>query len=336
MSGKKYLKDHGMALVIWGLEALILESILWMFHVRIPVQIFAFSVQFLAIFLIFYWDFSRKKEFYCEMEEKLNTLEEKYLLIEMLRQPEFLEGKLFYETMVQMEKSMNDEIYGQIRKNNEFKQYIETWVHEIKLPIASMRLLLKDYRGGSARILKEQLARIESYVEQVLYYLRSQVPEKDYVIQEYSLRKITDRVIGENKDSLIGNHVRILQETEDVCVLTDEKWLGFLVGQIFSNAVKYRKGENPCIRLWSEVGDGPVRLHIRDNGIGIPTEDLPRVFEKSFTGKNGRTGQASTGIGLYLCKELADRLGHKIEVFSEEGEYTEVVLSFEKGGHVNF
>lgn len=336
MSGKKYLKDHGMALVIWGLEALILESILWMFHVRIPVQIFAFSVQFLAIFLIFYWDFSRKKEFYCEMEEKLNTLEEKYLLIEMLRQPEFLEGKLFYETMVQMEKSMNDEIYGQIRKNNEFKQYIETWVHEIKLPIASMRLLLKDYRGGSARILKEQLARIESYVEQVLYYLRSQVPEKDYVIQEYSLRKITDRVIGENKDSLIGNHVRILQETEDVCVLTDEKWLGFLVGQIFSNAVKYRKEENPCIRLWSEVGDGPVRLHIRDNGIGIPTEDLPRVFEKSFTGKNGRTGQASTGIGLYLCKELADRLGHKIEVFSEEGEYTEVVLSFEKGGHVNF
>ena len=336
MSGKKYLKDHGMALVIWGLEALILESILWMFHVRIPVQIFAFSVQFLAIFLIFYWDFSRKKEFYCEMEEKLNTLEEKYLLIEMLRQPEFLEGKLFYETMVQMEKSMNDEIYGQIRKNNEFKQYIETWVHEIKLPIASMRLLLKDYRGGSARILKEQLARIESYVEQVLYYLRSQVPEKDYVIQEYSLRKITDRGIGENKDSLIGNHVRILQETEDVCVLTDEKWLGFLVGQIFSNAVKYRKGENPCIRLWSEVGDGPVRLHIRDNGIGIPTEDLPRVFEKSFTGKNGRTGQASTGIGLYLCKELADRLGHKIEVFSEEGEYTEVVLSFEKGGHVNF
>ncbi len=336
MSGKKYLKDHGMALVIWGLEALILESILWMFHVRIPVQIFAFSVQFLAIFLIFYWDFSRKKEFYCEMEEKLNTLEEKYLLIEMLRQPEFLEGKLFYETMVQMEKSMNDEIYGQIRKNNEFKQYIETWVHEIKLPIASMRLLLKDYRGGSARTLKEQLARTESYVEQVLYYLRSQVPEKDYVIQEYSLRRITDRVISENKDSLIGNHVRILQETEDVCVLTDEKWLGFLVGQIFSNAVKYRKGENPCIRLWSEVGDGPVRLHIRDNGIGIPTEDLPRVFEKSFTGKNGRTGQASTGIGLYLCKELADRLGHKIEVFSEEGEYTEVVLSFEKGGHVNF
>ena len=158
MSGKKYLKDHGMALVIWGLEALILESILWMFHVRIPVQIFAFSVQFLAIFLIFYWDFSRKKEFYLEMEEKLNTLEEKYLLMEMLRQPEFLEGKLFYETMVQMEKSMNDEIYGQIRKNNEFKQYIETWVHEIKLPIASMRLLLKDYRGGSARTLKEQLA----------------------------------------------------------------------------------------------------------------------------------------------------------------------------------
>ena len=336
MSGKKYLKDHGMALVIWGLEALILESILWMFHVRIPVQIFAFSVQFLAIFLIFYWDFSRKKEFYCEMEEKLNTLEEKYLLMEMMRQPEFLEGKLFYETMVQMEKSMNDEIYGQIRKNNEFKQYIETWGHEIKLPIASMRLLLKDYRGGSARTLKEQLARTESYVEQVLYYLRSQVPEKDYVIQEYSLRTVTDHVIGENKDSFIGNHVRIRQETDDVCVLTDEKWLSFMVGQILNNAVKYRQEEAPEIYLWSEEKQGITSLHIRDNGRGIAPEDLPRVFEKSFTGKNGRTGQASTGIGLYLCKKLSQRLGHRLEIESEEGCYTEVILSFEQDEHMTF
>ena len=312
MNVKNYVKDHGMFLIIWALQAGIVESILWMFHAKLPVQIFVFVVQGIAVFGILFYDFSRKKTFYREMEERLNTLEEKYFLLEMLKRPEFLEGELFYDTMVQMEKSMNDEIYRQIRKNNEFKQYIETWVHESKLPIASMRLLLKDYRGGSARTLKEQLARTESYVEQVLYYLRSQVPEKDYVIQEYSLRRITDRVIGENKDSLIGNHVRIFQETEDLCVLTDEKWLGFL------------------------VGDGPVRLHIRDNGIGIPTEDLPRVFEKSFTGKNGRTGQASTGIGLYLCKELAERLGHKIEVFSGEGEYTEVVLSFEKGGHVNF
>lgn len=336
MNGKNYVKDHGMILIIWALQAGIVESILWMFHVKLPVQIFVFVVQGIAAFGILYSDFSRKKTFYREMEEKLNALEEKYFLMEMLKRPEFLEGELFYDTMVQMEKSMNDEIYRQIQKNNEFKQYIETWVHEIKLPIASMRLLLKDYRGSSARTLKEQLARTESYVEQVLYYLRSQVPEKDYVIQEYSLRRITDRVISENKDSLIGNHVRILQETEDVCVLTDEKWLGFLVGQIFSNAVKYRKEENPCIRLWSEEEYGPVQLHIRDNGIGIPTEDLPRVFEKSFTGKNGRTGQASTGIGLYLCRELAERLGHKIEIFSEEGEYTEVILSFEKGGHVNF
>ena len=256
--------------------------------------------------------------------------------MEMLRQPEFLEGKLFYETMVQMEKSMNDEIYGQIRKNNEFKQYIETWVHEIKLPIASMRLLLKDYRGGSARTLKEQLARTESYVEQVLYYLRSQVPEKDYVIQEYSLRTVTDHVIGENKDSFIGNHVRIRQETEDVCVLTDEKWLSFMVGQILNNAVKYRQEEAPKIHLWSEEKQGITSLHIRDNGRGIAPEDLPRVFEKSFTGKNGRTGQASTGIGLYLCKKLSQRLGHRLEIESEEGCYTEVILSFEQDAHMTF
>ncbi len=180
MNVKNYVKDHGMFLIIWALQAGIVESILWMFHAKLPVQIFVFVVQGIAVFGILFYDFSRKKTFYRDMEERLNTLEEKYFLLEMLKRPEFLEGELFYDTMVQMEKSMNDEIYRQIRKNNEFKQYIETWVHEIKLPIASMRLLLKDYRGGSARTLKEQLARTESYVEQVLYYLRSQVPEKDY------------------------------------------------------------------------------------------------------------------------------------------------------------
>ena len=247
--------------------------------------------------------------------------------MEMLEKPEFLEGQIFYNVLSEMQKSMNDEIFVQIRKNNEFKRYIETWVHEVKLPIASIRLILHEYKDTSARTLKEQVGRIESYVEQVLYYLRSEVPEKDYRIAPHSLKKLTDQSISENRDSLILNKIKILQETQDISVYTDEKWIRFILGQIISNAVKYKK-EDSIIRVWSHQEEKHRFLHIWDNGIGIAEEDLPRVFEKSFTGKNGRTQQASTGMGLYLCHMLCKRLGHRLTVQSKEGEYTEITIEF--------
>ena len=247
--------------------------------------------------------------------------------MEMLEKPEFLEGQIFYNVLSEMQKSMNDEIFVQIRKNNEFKRYIETWVHEVKLPIASIRLILHEYKGTSARILKEQMGRIESYVEQVLYYLRSEVPEKDYRIAPHSLKKLTNQCISENRDSLILNKIKIVQETQDISVYTDEKWMRFILGQIISNAVKYKK-EDSIIRIWSHQDEKHSFLHILDNGMGIAKEDLPRVFEKSFTGKNGRIQQASTGMGLYLCNTLCKRLGHRLAVQSKEGEYTEITIQF--------
>ena len=247
--------------------------------------------------------------------------------MEMLEKPEFLEGQIFYNVLSEMQKSMNDEIFVQIRKNNEFKRYIETWVHEVKLPIASIRLILHEYKGTSARILKEQMGRIESYVEQVLYYLRSEVPEKDYRIAPHSLKKLTDQSVSENRDSLILNRIKIIQETQDISVYTDEKWLRFILGQIIGNAVKYKK-EDSIIRIWSHQDGKHSFLHILDNGMGIAKEDLPRVFEKSFTGKNGRIQQASTGMGLYLCNTLCKRLGHRLAVQSKEGEYTEITIEF--------
>ena len=196
-----------------------------------------------------------------------------------------------------------------------------------------MRLLLKDYRGGSARTLKEQLARTESYVEQVLYYLRSQVPEKDYVIQEYSLRTVTDHVIGENKvqfywkscENQAGNRRRLCAYRRKVAE--------FYGRTDFEQCCEIQAGGRLPRFICGVRKQGITSLHIRDNGRGIAPEDLPRVFEKSFTGKNGRTGQASTGIGLYLCKKLSQRLGHRVEIESEEMLYTEVILSFEQDAY---
>lgn len=327
MSIKGYLKDHGICILIFLIGMGITEGIFLLFNVSITLQIFVLTVLFLGLLAAGIYDYSRKKGFYRELEQKLQQLEEKYLLMEMLEKPEFLEGQIFYNVLSEMQKSMNDEIFVQIRKNNEFKRYIETWVHEVKLPIASIRLILHEYKGTSARTLKEQMGRIESYVEQVLYYLRSEVPEKDYRIAPHSLKKLTDQSVSENRDSLILNRIKIIQETQDISVYTDEKWLRFILGQIIGNAVKYKK-EDSVLRIWSHQDEKHSFLHIRDNGIGIAAEDLPRVFEKSFTGKNGRIQQASTGMGLYLCNTLCKRLGHRLVVQSKEGEYTEVTIEF--------
>lgn len=327
MSIKGYLKDHGICILIFLIGMGITEGIFLLFNVSITLQIFVLTVLFLGLLAAGIYDYSRKKGFYRELEQKLQQLEEKYLLMEMLEKPEFLEGQIFYNVLSEMQKSMNDEIFVQIRKNNEFKRYIETWVHEVKLPIASIRLILHEYKGTSARILKEQMGRIESYVEQVLYYLRSEVPEKDYRIAPHSLKKLTDQSVSENRDSLILNRIKIIQETQDISVYTDEKWIRFILGQIISNAVKYKK-EDSVLRMWSHQDEKHSFLHILDNGMGIAKEDLPRVFEKSFTGKNGRIQQASTGMGLYLCNTLCKRLGHRLAVQSKEGEYTEITIEF--------
>lgn len=327
MSIKRYVKDHGICILILVLCMGIMEGIFLLFNLRITLQMFVLTVLSLGLFAAGTYDYKRKKSFYQELEQKLQKLEEKYLLMEMLEKPEFLEGQIFYDVLSEMQKSMNDEIFVQIRKNNEFKRYIETWVHEVKLPIASIRLMLHEYKGASARTLKEQVGRIEGYVEQVLYYLRSEVPEKDYRIAPHSLKKLTNQCISENRDSLILNKIKIVQEAQDISVYTDEKWLRFILGQIISNAVKYKREES-IIRIWSHREEKHSFLHVWDNGMGIAKKDLPRVFEKSFTGENGRTQQASTGMGLYLCNTLCKRLGHRLTVESKEGEYTEVIIEF--------
>lgn len=333
MKRSEYIKDCWRVIFLWLFTAGLLQILLYLFQVKKELMILAAGIQILGLAGMLLWEYRRKNRFYRELGDKMENLEEKYLIPEMIKAPDFLEGRILYDTVEQMGKAMSDEIFAQQRKNNAFKQYVEAWIHEVKLPIASMGLLLHKDRGENSRVMKEQVARMDSYVEQVLYYLRSQMPEKDYVIRAYSLKAVTDQVISRNRDSLILNHIRILQETEDISVRTDEKWLGFILGQILSNSVKYKKEKDPCIRFCAKRTSRGILLSVRDNGIGISKADLPRIFEHSFTGENGRKGQSSTGMGLYLCQKLCHRLGHKIWAESEEGEYTEIFIEFGQDRH---
>ena len=325
MRGKDYIKDHRLEIAAAAGILLAMEAVLGLFQSSGELMICILVLGILGTALGLWISWNRKKQFYRELQQRLSGLEEKYLLAEMLQEPEFLEGQMFYDTLRQVTKSMNDEIFSCQRKNDAFREYVETWVHEAKLPIAGMRLLLHGSRDKEARKLKEQVQRLEDCVEQVLYYLRSQVPQKDYRIRRCSLRRITDQAVSRHKDSLILNNIRILQETGEEEVLTDEKWLLFIVEQILSNCVKYAAGGTVTI----SVTERQV-LRIADTGIGIAPEDLPRVFEKGFTGYNGRADKKSTGLGLYLCRMAAGRLGNRIWAESEPGKGTVICLDLHR------
>ena len=207
------------------------------------------------------------------------------------------------------------------RERREMVEYYTLWAHQIKTPIAAMGLLLQDDDTDRGRELSAELFKIQQYVEMVLQYLRLGSDSTDYLIREVPLEPIVRQAARKYAQLFIRGKVSLNLRPMELKVLTDEKWLGFVVEQVLSNAVKYAPGGAVTVFAEGET------LVIRDNGMGIAPEDLPRVFENGYTGCNGRTDKRSTGIGLYLCREICRRLGHRISVASRLGEGTEVHIA---------
>lgn len=253
-------------------------------------------------------------------------LKERYLIAELMKLPERADDQVYYQILKMAEKSMLEQIAAVRRERLEYKEYIEQWVHEMKTPLTAMKLLCENNRSPVARELMSELEKSSRFTDQVLYYARSEHTEKDYLIREIRLSDVVHLSVSDNRYLLQQHQVAIQVGESEATVYSDEKWLRFILGQLIANAVKYRTGQ-PVLRFSIECGEGSVRLLIGDNGIGIPAGDLPRIFEKGFTGQNGRTRQNSTGIGLYLCKRLCDRLDIGIDVRSGEAGTT-ICLSF--------
>ena len=193
------------------------------------------------------------------------------------------------------------------QKYSDMIDYYTVWAHQIKTPIASMRLHLQNEDSTLARKLSADLHRVEQYVEMVLTFLRLNSENTDYVIKEYDLDKIIRQAVRKFSSEFIGRKLRLVYEPLNTTVLTDEKWITFVIEQVLSNALKYTHSGNITITLEPEN-----KLRIRDTGIGIAPEDLPRIFENGYTGYNGRTDKKASGIGLYLCKRICSNLGHTI------------------------
>lgn len=255
-------------------------------------------------------------------------LEERYLIAEVMDRPERADDMVFMEIMKMAEKSMLERIAGIEKERREYKEYIEQWIHEVKTPIAAMKLLCENNRCDFTRELLVELAHVNHYTEQALYYARSEHTEKDYIIRETNLANVVHGAVADSKYLLRQNGVTVTVDEMNEHVYTDDKWLRFILNQLIGNAVKYR-GEQPAIHFYSVKKGDTVSLMVADNGIGIAGSDLPRIFDKGFTGRNGRNVRSSTGIGLYLCRKLCDKLGMGLEAVSEGvSQGTTVVLSF--------
>ncbi|WP_061213290.1 sensor histidine kinase [Syntrophomonas wolfei] len=248
------------------------------------------------------------------------------------------EHKLFKKLLFKIYDEQNsrlEKIHAEKKENFEF---ISSWIHEIKTPIAVSKLLLENNsckdEGGLLNSLEEEIELIERLVEQVLYYSKIDDFSRDYFVQELELNRVLRESIKKHAKIFIAKNIRIEMENLDITVTTDKKWLLFILDQIISNSLKYTP-PGGLIKVYTEKDEREKRLIIMDNGIGIRPEDIDRVFERGFTGYNGREFNKSTGMGLYLARRLARKLGHDMSIDSVYGEYTRVMIHFlklSKGG----
>ena len=249
--------------------------------------------------------------------ELTEQLEERYLILEIMTEPERAEEQVYYQILKMAEKSMLERIGAMERERKAYREYIEQWIHEVKTPITAIKLLCENNRSAGSRTLLAELEQINRFTEQALYYARSGHTDRDYVIREIHLSDVVHSAIADNRYLLRQSNFTVTVEDMERSVYTDDKWVRFLLNQLISNAVKYRAGQ-PALRFFATEQPHQVQLSVQDNGMGIPTGDLPRIFDKGFTGQNGRAVPGSTGIGLYLCKRLCDKLGIGLTAHSDD------------------
>ncbi len=338
MKLSRYLADKWPTLAVATVTCAFLALLLHVFGLGITLIAYIEIILVSALIVSFLLDYLRRRRFYTQLQDSLKALDKKHLIAEMIGRPDFHEGELTYDALMAAGKSMNDSIAEYRAASEDYREYIETWVHQIKTPMAAIELILENNPGATDDAVISELSRIESHVEQALYYSRSTAVERDYIVRSVNLDDVVKAAVRRRSRLLIDNHVTPVFEDLDFKVATDAKWLDFIIGQILGNAVKYRRQSVPdevnaqvmfsatCID--KGLATQRVILEIADNGIGIPSHDLGRVFNRGFTGDNGRTYAKSTGIGLFLCKRLCEKMGLEIWLDSAVGEGTTIKIVF--------
>ena len=328
MTLKEYLKDRTLFLLLNFILFIIICGIMILTDMGGNIISLIFCTWFFPVLIYIIIEFIKQKMFYNEFTSIMDSLDHKYLLSEIMKEPENIEGKLLFDIFRQTNKDMHEHVKSYRDRENEYREYIETWVHEIKTPIASTRLIIENNQNAITRNIQDEIKKVEEYIEQVLYYSRSNHVGKDYLIKEVSLADLVRRVIKRNSRDFISKGITVDMEAVEGTAYSDAKWLEFIMNQLIGNAIKYTRERDGKVTIHTIKNENNIVLTIADNGIGISDKDINRVFEKGFTGENGRKFGGSTGIGLYLCKKLAEQLGLGLTLTSKVGEGTKLSITF--------
>lgn len=336
MKFKDFIKDKVLLIVSVLLALISIEILLLAYHIGIIAQIYIAMIMMIVILISICAEYKRKQHFYNQLKNNMEELHEKYLISEIIKNPNFTEGKILKEVIQDAGKSMLENVNDYKRIQEEYKEYIELWIHEVKIPIAASKMIIENHKNEVTKSIDEELDKVENYIEQTLFYARSNAVEKDYIITKTNLKEIVSGAILKNKSTLLNEKVALELKDLEQEVYTDSKWATFIINQIIQNAIKYSKKENKKIEIFAKSQNDKVILYVQDSGIGIKKGEITRVFERGFTGENGRLiGEKSTGIGLYLCKKLCDKLDLGIELYSEKDRGTEVRIIFPKNSYTN-
>ncbi|HIY93057.1 sensor histidine kinase [Companilactobacillus sp. HBUAS56275] len=319
----KYLKDHIYSILIVLIGVTFVEIVLFLdpnvdFYPGTLVYTWILAMVFLVVNLSI--SYNHKKAWYKQLESYQEDLS-KELVGASNNEQKYIQSKI---NNISLE--YRNELTELYQNQKDQREYTESWVHDIKVPLAALKLSQDDELDKN--LIDEEIDQIDYLVDQALYFARLNNFSNDYLIQEQDLNNIVKASIRTNKRLFINKRIGINLDITDKKILTDEKWLSFIINQIVANSLKYtdRGGK---ISIFTTNKNNNIELHIKDNGIGIANQDISRVYNKGFTGSNGRqSGSKSTGMGLYLVKKMIDKLGHTIDVKSQVGQGTEFIITF--------
>ncbi|MGL5068092.1 MAG: ATP-binding protein [Sarcina sp.] len=313
-----YLKDRSKLIIVSTMNIIIFSGVLFLYNIDIEPVLYATLIIATISFIIGVFDFRK----YCTKSSLLRDIKENINIeIDCLN----VENRLIekqYRDIIQKLYDENLEIKTTFDKDkSEMIDYYTLWVHQIKTPISAMNLILQHIQASEKIELSGELFKVEEYVSMVLGYLRLSDGASDLVINEYDLDIVLKSCVKKYSRLFIRKKLTLNYKETNIKVLTDEKWLAFGIEQLISNSIKYTKVGG--ISIYAEEN----KLYIEDTGIGIDEEDLPRIFDKGFTGYNGRINKKSTGIGLYLAKEVFNKLGYKLEIESKVDSGTKAIIT---------
>jgi signal transduction histidine kinase len=332
MKFTKFLADRKISILCFYLLMVFISLVIHLdtdFRVSVS-NVFYINLVSTAFFILY---LIVKFLYYKSLFKALNDIvrNERNEILNRLPKPKSYEQILFHEVLAALYNEQSAKIQRLQEQKKEYEEFITSWVHQVKTPIAVSRLLIENNSSSPSTntlySIEEELDKIENYIEQALYYSKIDDFSKDYLINEVELNRLVKEAVKKQAKTFINKKITIEMENTDLMVTTDKKWLLFILDQVLSNSLKYTSIGGK-IKIYGLIEARVQKLIIEDNGIGIKPEDLDRVFDKGFTGYNGREDYKATGIGLYLSKKLARKLDHYISIESKYGEYTKVAIIF--------